>query len=672
MQDDAALEGSARMAQQSVQELQRDAVTRMIGGSGGSEGGDQHQGGWDGGRSQTWKVLVYDKFCQEVIAPLLRVGGLRDLGVTLHLNLNSDRLAVADAPAVYFVEPTRANIQRILEDLGKNLYESCYVNFASSVPHSLLEELARGSLKAGAAHRVVGVFDRYVSFVSLSPSLFTLNLPAAYETLHSPSLADDVIQQYVERIVDGLLSVLVTARALPVIRCPPGEVAEMVSMRLQERIRELLGRGGAGAPDLFSAPSSRGGPPAVDGGPGGAGATQRPILCILDRDVDLVTMLHHSWTYQSLAHDVFAMKLNRLTVPVESPGGDSSAPPKPRSYDVDEGDGFWTTHAGEPFPNVAQAVHEAIEEYNKKMASMREKDEGDPNDPGLAAAINALPEMTEKKRSIDMHTNIATALLTEIKERELDRYYEMEDLFASQSLATSITQCEQLLASDRKGTMLDKTRAMMVLYLSKPSISSAQLRGLGEALRNAGGEASGLDYLQHLASIRNMAVPSLVAGPGSSAPSGGASLMGNLTSAMGAIGKLGDGMFRGGEGLLAAGMSNIRNIVASKKDSAVCQIVDALMEQKGTALTENYLYLDPKAPASGGEVPRIRAPFRRGIAFVIGGGNYTEMQVLQEWAQAHGRSVSYGSTDMVSPAQFVEELSHLGQAQQGGGGTDLR
>ena len=34
---------------------------------------------------------------------------------------------------------------------------------------------------------------------------------------------------------------------------------------------------------------------------------------------------------------------------------------------------------------------------------------------GLASAINALPEMTEKKRSVDMHTNLATALVNEIK-----------------------------------------------------------------------------------------------------------------------------------------------------------------------------------------------------------------------------------------------------------------
>lgn len=40
------------------------------------------------------------------------------------------------------------------------------------------------------------------------------------------------------------------------------------------------------------------------------------VLVILDRNVDLVPMLSHSWTYQALVHDVLDMKLNRVSVEV--------------------------------------------------------------------------------------------------------------------------------------------------------------------------------------------------------------------------------------------------------------------------------------------------------------------------------------------------------------------
>merc|ERR1719235_2157296 len=192
------------------------------------------------------------------------------------------------------------------------------------------------------------------------------------------------------------------------------------------------------------------------------------------------------------------MKLNKLTVPVDEPGpSDGRAPPKVKSYDVDASDVFWTKYQGEPFPDVAGAVHEEIEAWKKKSSEMSSNDDS-AIAPGLAAAINALPEMTEKKRFIDMHTNIATALLNEIKARELDRYYEMEDHFASQSVGTSVEELMKLMREGHKGTALDKTRALMVLCVSKRSITEEQVAALTDALRSCGGNPDGVAYLQRL------------------------------------------------------------------------------------------------------------------------------------------------------------------------------
>lgn len=43
---------------------------------------------------------------------------------------------------------------------------------------------------------------------------------------------------------------------------------------------------------------------------------QRPVLVILDRNMDLIPMISHSWTYQALVHDVMEMKLNEIVVQV--------------------------------------------------------------------------------------------------------------------------------------------------------------------------------------------------------------------------------------------------------------------------------------------------------------------------------------------------------------------
>ena len=46
---------------------------------------------------------------------------------------------------------------------------------------------------------------------------------------------------------------------------------------------------------------------------------------------------------------------------------------------------------------------------------------------------SSLPELIERKKRIDMHTNVATALLDEIKERKLDTFFEAEEKMITRS-----------------------------------------------------------------------------------------------------------------------------------------------------------------------------------------------------------------------------------------------
>merc|ERR1712137_974127 len=253
--------------------------------------------------------------------------------------------------------------------------------------------------------------------------------------------------------------------------------------------------------------------------------------------------------------------------------------------------------------------------------------------------------------------------LSEVKARELDMYYAIEDQFSSQSVSSSVSELSEVLNAAERGTVMDKTRALMLLYLAKPQVAEgAQLDELIEALQAKGGDASGVRYLQHVKSMNSFKAPTFTTSSSTNASgSSGGGLMGNFGKALGV-----------GTGLLDSAMSQLKNVVTTKKDLVICQILDGLMEHKTSGGTETYLYLDPKAPPAGygQEAPRIRAPFKKALVFMIGGGNYAEMQALQEWASEHSRQVMYGSTDIVSPTQFVEELCHLGQAF--GGNADLR
>lgn len=194
-------------------------------------------------------------------------------------------------------------------------------------------------------------FWRYLNFVVSEHDLFTLAMGSqTYYTLNSGAVSDAKLDALIDRIVIGLYSVCVTTGKIPIIRCPKGGPAELVGAKLDRKLRDHVLS--SKTDNLFN-------------GPGRPGASQsqtssRPVLIILDRSVDMVPMLSHSWTYQCLVSDVLRMRLNRITV--ETPI-DESNPAKgstKRAYDLTASDFFWARNAAAPFPQVAEDIDVSI------------------------------------------------------------------------------------------------------------------------------------------------------------------------------------------------------------------------------------------------------------------------------------------------------------------------
>jgi hypothetical protein len=218
--------------------------------------------------TEVYKILVMDRHCFDVITPLVRVNELRRHGVTLHLLLDNERQPIHDVPAVYFVAPSAHNVARITADFAAGLYEAYHLNFSSSLPRPMLEELAAGSVKANAAGKVAKVFDQYADFVSLSEDIFSLAQRDAYVALNDPTAKDADVEKAVSDVVKGLLSVCATLGRVPIIRCPRGGAAEMVAQQLEKQLRDHVAARGS----MFSDAHGFGGP------------SSRPILVIFERN----------------------------------------------------------------------------------------------------------------------------------------------------------------------------------------------------------------------------------------------------------------------------------------------------------------------------------------------------------------------------------------------------
>ncbi|KAL3693252.1 hypothetical protein R1sor_006903 [Riccia sorocarpa] len=593
---------------------------------------------------EVYKVLILDRFCRDILSPLIRVNDLRKHGITLYLMIESERQNIPDVPAIYFVQASAGNIQRIVLDASRGVYQTFHLNFASSLPRPLLEELAGGTLKQDCLHRIAKVYDQYLEFITLENGLFSLSQPDTYVRLNDPSVEEKDVIGVVDGIVNGLFSVLVTLGVVPIIRCARGGPAEMVATLLDTRLRDHL----VSRNNLFTEAGHMG------------SSFQRPVLCLFDRNFELSVAVQHVWSYRPLVHDVLGMKLNRVTAQPEpgTPGGKGKAAPK--SYELDDSDSFWVANWNAPFPKVAEEVKNQLEKYKQDVEEVNRTtgvgNEGDfgeeelmGNTKHLMSAVNSLPELTERKRMIDKHTNIATSLLGEIKGRHLDNYCTLEEDMLTRA---SVDKHVAVTAIKGKGTKADKLRLAIVYLLAMETTVPAEVEAVEAALREAEVDLSPFLYVKRQKSLTFSHVSAAAAQAGSR-------------------GQFADWSERFYGQAISAVTAGVKNLLSGGRQLAITRAVESLMEAKVASDTDNYLLFDPRGPKGmGTSMGTSKGPFKEAIVFMIGGGNYLEYSSLQEFAQRQqpAKNIIYGTTEILSGQEFVDQLATLGSKMNGGSG----
>lgn len=689
----------------SIRDRQKESLLRML----SLESGAGSVSTISGSGDEPWKVVVFDKFGGDILALVLRVGDLRRHGVTLTLRLDDDaRQAIPDAPAVYFISPSRRCAMLVARDCSRGLYDGAYIHATSSFPRAAIEELATATLASSSSHRIRRVYDQHAAFLSLDNDLFvapavdpesTATTPTpTYVTMNDPAVSDADAQALTERIAAALFSAVVTMGVVPVIRAPRNTAASIVAEKLHERVQAHVAKeGSARSSSSFSSASAS-----------AAGTSlHRPLLIILDRNADLSVMLAHPWTYRALVHELLEFDLNMVTIPAKqappsAAGASSSQEAKqqqPSRFDVDTAtDKFWASHTGSPFPTLAvefdnevKSYQSAADEINRFAKGIGAGDDflgsaapsagtiADLEEKGLSRFVDRLPALREQKREIDIHKVIAPALLERIKAREIDTLFFSEEPLLTRQSATSAEAKEiaAIVTSGKVGTVEDRLRLFLIWFLtSKTSAPADLVASMEQALDAAGADMRAVAFVKRAKAFADSSagLPMTLAAP--------SPIPGSMAAASGAAGSSGGGLITS---IFETMYSGVRALLPKSANYQITRIVEALMDLRGAQLgiEESYLYLDPKLATKqtgpgAAPVPRKTTPFHDAIVFVIGGGNFVEHQNLADLAKrssqaagaagvssatvsgvAHKRII-YGTTEIVHPTKFLEMLGQLG------------
>ena len=356
-----------------------------------------------------------------------------------------------------------------------------------------MEEFARLVVNTGGLSAVASVHDQFVDFVCLENNLFSLNVPQSYCVYNNPGATEQDMELAMGNIATGLFSVVATLGCVPVIRCPRGGAPEMVARKLCKLIAEH--------------------PTLIRSKDGLHKSHNRPVLVIMDRNMDLITPVQHASTYQALVDDVLDHKANRVEFNVKqdantaaaTAGSRGRAPPVVRKkLDIDpDMDPFYSQHKFNPFPEAIESNGAELQEVSAREQQIRSKTGGagttaaaavvshhgggDSNE--LATAVESLPVLLDRKKKLEVHTSILQAVMNEVAARDVPQFYELETSLATGSYKNDPSSAKKevigLVADPSKGNVNDKVRLVIVYALSNGVGNTSDIDEVAQAMKES-------------------------------------------------------------------------------------------------------------------------------------------------------------------------------------------
>lgn len=591
-----------------------------------------------------WKVLILDQQSRRLVYNVTKEDDILNANITNIEQIEDRRQQQSDTDAIYLLSPQPHIVECLKADLSRKRYRRAHLIWTSQLPRPLQEEIFRSESRA---RQIIESRSLNIEYFPREANLVTFREPWSFHALYHPA-CDSLVRSHLETLTQKIVSICISLGEYPLIRYyKPREHQKHAADVLSYHIASFV----QGALDEYARDERNNFPPQSQA------VRPRAVLFITDRSMDLASPFVHELTYQAIAMDLLPIRDDEDKITYRNVIRRGQPDEEEKEVEISERDNLWVAHRHMHMKDLLVQLSEEFRKFQAKNPQFADND-------GQPASINTikdmlagLPEFQEGKEAFSLHIDMAEKCTKIFADHKL-----LDVVSVEQSLATGIDEenkrpknvADQLvrLLDDDSVIHEDRVRLLILYILYRNGI----LRGDVEKLR-CHGQLSPVDG----ETIYNLiTLGAKIEKPLKDVTPTPAPLFLPKTAAVN---------------------SNLEEVSLSRFEPALrymleeqCQgtldmntfpaVKPHLNDPNTQSMASQSSLRNAGKPTWAQTRAQSNKPRQRIIVFIAGGATYAESRACYEVSRMAGKEVFLASTHMVTPKNFLRQISLLSSGRK--------
>ncbi|XP_009763995.1 vacuolar protein sorting-associated protein 45 homolog [Nicotiana tabacum] len=359
-------------------------------------------------------------------------------------SISMSKESMSHLKAVYFLRPISENIQHMRRQLAQPRFGEYHLFFSNILKDTQLHMLADSD-----EHEVVQQLQEfYADFVALDPYHFTLNMASNHMYMLPAVVDPSALQQFCERVVDGISAVFLALKRRPIIRYSR---TSDIAKRIAHEASKLMYQQESGLFDFRRTEVS-------------------PLLLIIDRRDDPVTPLLNQWTYQAMVHELIGIQDNKVNLK------NVGKLPKDQQEVVlsSEQDAFFKANMYDNFGDIGMNIKKMVDDFQQVAKSNQNIQTIE----DMAKFVDNYPEYRKMQGNVSKHVTLVTEMSKIVEERKLMLVSQTEQELACNGGQGAAFEAVTNLLNNDNISDIDRLRLVMLYALRYEKESPVQLMQL--------------------------------------------------------------------------------------------------------------------------------------------------------------------------------------------------